>query len=152
MLLICQNAVMCVCAAWNRIYYVLWSKTYSIFGGLVLVPCWFATGAHISETSLIVVHHTNPTFLSHNHFSCMYLLQNYCSCNGMDVCSVMHVSLRLKSQSFLIDQCKLIYISMGLCKKDITPLLTQWSCVFLALTHRYYIYMNFWTNNKELVE
>ena len=26
---------------------------------------------------------------------------------------------------------------MGLCKKDITPLLTHWSYVFLALTHRY---------------
>ena len=27
-------------------------------------------------------------------------------------------------------------ISMGLCKKDITPVLTHWSYVFLALTHR----------------
>ena len=26
---------------------------------------------------------------------------------------------------------------MGLCKKDITPLLTHWSYVFLELTHRY---------------
>ena len=26
---------------------------------------------------------------------------------------------------------------MGQCKKDVTPLLTQWSYVFLALTHRY---------------
>ena len=26
--------------------------------------------------------------------------------------------------------------SMGLCKKDITPLLTHWSYVFLAITHR----------------
>ena len=26
--------------------------------------------------------------------------------------------------------------SMGLCKKDVTPLLTHWSYVFLALTHR----------------
>ena len=30
-----------------------------------------------------------------------------------------------------------IYISMGYCKKDVTPLLTHWSYVFLALTHRY---------------
>ena len=28
-------------------------------------------------------------------------------------------------------------ISMGYCKKDVTPLLTYWSYVFLALTHRY---------------
>ena len=27
------------------------------------------------------------------------------------------------------------YISMGWCKKDVTPLLTHWSYVFLALTH-----------------
>ena len=26
--------------------------------------------------------------------------------------------------------------TMGYCKKDITPLLTHWSYVFLALTHR----------------
>ena len=26
---------------------------------------------------------------------------------------------------------------MGWCKEDVTPLLTHWSCVFLALTHRY---------------
>ena len=26
---------------------------------------------------------------------------------------------------------------MGWCKKDVTPLLTHWSYVFLALTHRY---------------
>ena len=28
------------------------------------------------------------------------------------------------------------YMSMGLCEKDVTPLLTHWSYVFLALTHR----------------
>ena len=28
-------------------------------------------------------------------------------------------------------------ISMGKCKEDVTPLLTHWSYVFLALTHRY---------------
>ena len=28
-------------------------------------------------------------------------------------------------------------ISMGWCKKDVTPLLTHWSYVFLALTHQY---------------
>ena len=34
--------------------------------------------------------------------------------------------------------CELSYridiVSMGKCKKDVTPLLTHWSCVFLALT------------------
>ena len=34
------------------------------------------------------------------------------------------------------------HVSMGLCKKDITPLVTRWSYVFLALTHRYvFVYM-----------
>ena len=32
------------------------------------------------------------------------------------------------------------YILMGQCKKDVTPLLTHWSYVFLALTHRYILY------------
>ena len=31
----------------------------------------------------------------------------------------------------------MIYISMALCKKDVTPLLTHWSYVFLALNHWY---------------
>ena len=30
-----------------------------------------------------------------------------------------------------------IFISMGSCKEDITPLLMHWSCIFLALTHRF---------------
>ena len=30
-----------------------------------------------------------------------------------------------------------LMISMGQCKKDVTPLLTHWSYVILALTHRY---------------
>ena len=30
-----------------------------------------------------------------------------------------------------------MYISMGYCKKDLTPLLMHWSYIFLALTHRY---------------
>ena len=29
------------------------------------------------------------------------------------------------------------FISMGLCKKDVTPLLTHWSYAFLAQTHHY---------------
>ena len=31
-------------------------------------------------------------------------------------------------------------LSMGQCKKDVTPLLTHWSSVFLALTHRYIVH------------
>ena len=34
-------------------------------------------------------------------------------------------------------------ISMGYCKKDITPLLTHWSYVFLALTH-WFVVLQFW--------
>ena len=34
-------------------------------------------------------------------------------------------------------------ISMGQCKKDVTPLLTHWSYVFLALTHRSNPYIPF---------
>ena len=33
--------------------------------------------------------------------------------------------------------CGLCYISMGQCKKYVTPLLMHWSYVFLALTHRF---------------
>ena len=32
---------------------------------------------------------------------------------------------------------KTMMLLMGYCKKDVTPLLTHWSYVFLALTHRY---------------
>ena len=43
MLLICQNATTWLCRARISTYYVLYSKTYSTFGGLVLVPRWFPT-------------------------------------------------------------------------------------------------------------
>ena len=33
--------------------------------------------------------------------------------------------------------CIVYPISMGWCKKDVTPLLTHWSYIFLAPTHRY---------------
>ena len=33
--------------------------------------------------------------------------------------------------------CSNGYISMGQCKKDVTPLLAHWSYIFLAPTHRY---------------
>ena len=32
-----------------------------------------------------------------------------------------------------------IGISMGQCKKEVTPLLTHWSCVFPELTHRFIV-------------
>ena len=34
----------------------------------------------------------------------------------------------------------ILHISMGLCKKEVTLLLTHWCYVFLALTHRYIIW------------
>ena len=34
---------------------------------------------------------------------------------------------------------QICFISMGWCKKDVTPLLTHWSYIFLALTHRYVV-------------
>ena len=34
---------------------------------------------------------------------------------------------------------QICFISMGQCKKDVTPLLTHWSYIFLALTHRYVV-------------
>ena len=37
---------------------------------------------------------------------------------------------------------------MGQCKKDITPLLTHWSYVFLALTHQYVKYTMIPSNVK----
>ena len=37
-----------------------------------------------------------------------------------------------------------VHISMGWCKKDVTPLLTHWRYIFLALTHQY-IMRRFWT-------
>ena len=40
----------------------------------------------------------------------------------------------IMNQIFSLDHENL---SMGLCKKDKTPLLTHWSFVFLALTHQY---------------
>ena len=36
----------------------------------------------------------------------------------------------------IVDPVKIV--SMGLCKKDITPLLTRWSYVFLALIHHHH--------------
>ena len=35
-------------------------------------------------------------------------------------------------------------ISIGYCKKDVTPLLTHWSYIFLALTHWYDDIATFW--------
>ena len=37
-------------------------------------------------------------------------------------------------------------IEMGLCKKDVTPLLTHWSYIFLALTYWYdnTLYLDVW--------
>ena len=47
--------------------------------------------------------------------------------------------LKMTSAIFndVIQSSKAINISIGYCKKDVTPLQTHWSSVFLALTHWY---------------
>ena len=55
-LAICQSATVRVCGAWIRIYYVLCSKSYSIFGGLFWILSGLAQAvrvAHIRETDLL---------------------------------------------------------------------------------------------------
>ena len=46
-------------------------------------------------------------------------------------------------------------VSMGLCKKDVTALLTHWGYIFFfQLTHRYYFYVVYqveWTVGTEVV-
>ena len=49
---------------------------------------------------------------------------------------MLSISLRGLQQTLII-HALFSNISMGKCKKDITPLLKHWSYVFLALTHRY---------------
>ena len=41
------------------------------------------------------------------------------------------------NKTFYVEVCHCMWISLGWCKKDATPLLTHWSYVLLALTHRY---------------
>ena len=45
---------------------------------------------------------------------------------------------------------QLYSISMSECKKDITPLLTHWGYVFLALTHRIGLYLKFLEGNSHM--
>ena len=51
------------------------------------------------------------------------------------------IAIRAKGQLINVFQSlttfKSVFVSMGECKKDVTPLLTHWSYVFLALTHLY---------------
>ena len=64
--------------------------------------------------------------------------------------SLWHVVLQVKKMQSNIGiiRCKrnnsvfINDISMGWCKKDVTPLLTHWSYVFLPLSHRYEKYSN----------
>ena len=61
----------------------------------------------------------------------------------------IHSNLRMKTPTYetrLFESMEIDFfrpfshsISMGYCKKDVNSLLTHWSCIFLALTHRFYI-------------
>ena len=45
----------------------------------------------------------------------------------------------------IVKYVNVIIILMGKCKKYVTPLLTHWSCIFLALSHRYEMWrLNVW--------
>ena len=61
------------------------------------------------------------------------------------LCLQQHIYIEMTSW-FPVSQhsteTNMVIILMGLFKKDITPLLTHWSYVFLALTHRYYLMMS----------
>ena len=82
-----------------------------------------------------------------------YYMSQTCSCHWRWVkcitCHVMHMSrmkfeyanmfriyLLLILTSWSIDKWHVLMCS---CKKDVTPLLTHWSYVFLVLTHRYVV-------------
>ena len=60
------------------------------------------------------------------------------------VISVLRNDMKCKCSFMLLkinspwQELTLTYISVGKCKKDVTPLLTHWSYIFLALTHQYY--------------
>ena len=56
------------------------------------------------------------------------------------------VQERRNSSALAMELCLFcINPSMGLCQKDVTPLLTHWSYVFLALTHRHGNTLNYWS-------
>ena len=67
------------------------------------------------------------------------IMQNFC------IFFVVSLNRLLNNSQFTCDlrclnpigTCTVMTISMGWCKKDVTPLLIHWSYVFLALTHRY---------------
>ena len=64
----------------------------------------------------------------------------YCVSIILHLCYPYTFVLFVASSVLISTVCLSVYvISMGQCKKDITPLLTHWSNVFLALTHRYWI-------------
>ena len=70
---------------------------------------------------------------------CWWWLQNINTSNILtsfpQVCKIFHLIMR-----YVYTKCPMTaMISMGWCKKDVTPLLTHWSYVFLALTHGYVI-------------
>ena len=68
--------------------------------------------------------HANKSIGTHTHTQTH--THNYTQCQNVHFHHLLtHWGLGISYQK-----------SMGLCKKDITPLLTHWSYVFLALTHR----------------
>ena len=67
-----------------------------------------------------------------------YNITRYCICVHEEIERFVIKSVR--SHKFIKHSDKIqSIISMGYYKKDVTPLLTHWSYVFLALTHRYKI-------------
>ena len=85
------------------------------------IVAWAVTECH--RTSLMNI----PTSVQGPSGIESYLTQCWCSC-----LLPWMASLGLN---------KLTLISMGQCKKDVTPLLTHWNCVFFALTHRYVLHL-----------
>ena len=72
----------------------------------------------------------------------VYIFLNNNSSDTAMICCVRKYKV-LREFSLKVHLCYLLIttfhwlILMGLCLKDVTPLLTHWSCIFLALTHRY---------------
>ena len=78
--------------------------------------------------------------LIHRNAATLYIshLQPLSLCDYANILAQSTISplaLLFANRCNIITQC--MPIMMGLCKKDVTPLLTHWSCIFLALSHRY---------------
>ena len=102
--------------------------------------------SHKSHNALDLYHTMSPFHNRnvHTHVHFWYKMVHYeiqdlhcriCA-TGLQICEQWSIS---KSNLFLHKPTDIFKstISMGWCKKNVTSLLTHWSCVFLALTHRY---------------